>query len=77
MDLYHKTACHKAVINEKVLQSIIKVLSPGFFSNTVSERRVVCINVVNIVEQLERGETRQLRISSLGFSLFCQQPKLI
>lgn len=25
VDLYHKTACHKAVINEKVLQSIIKV----------------------------------------------------
>lgn len=27
VDLYHKTACHKAVINEKVLQNIIKVLS--------------------------------------------------
>uniref|UniRef100_A0A3Q2D6E3 Protein MON2 homolog n=1 Tax=Cyprinodon variegatus TaxID=28743 RepID=A0A3Q2D6E3_CYPVA len=26
VDLYHKTACHKAVINEKVLQSIIKTL---------------------------------------------------
>ncbi len=26
-DLYHKTACHKAVINEKVLQNIIKVQS--------------------------------------------------
>ncbi|XP_047242107.1 protein MON2 homolog isoform X1 [Girardinichthys multiradiatus] len=25
-DLYHKTACHKAVINEKVLQNIIKTL---------------------------------------------------
>lgn len=25
VDLYHKTACHKAVINEKVLQNIIKV----------------------------------------------------
>ena len=29
VDLYHKTACHKAVINEKVLQNIIKV-SPLF-----------------------------------------------
>jgi len=27
VDLYHKTACHKAVITEKVLQNIIKVLS--------------------------------------------------
>uniref|UniRef100_A0A671NTT9 Protein MON2 homolog n=1 Tax=Sinocyclocheilus anshuiensis TaxID=1608454 RepID=A0A671NTT9_9TELE len=26
VDLYHKTACHKAVINEKVLQNIIKTL---------------------------------------------------
>ncbi|XP_077567174.1 protein MON2 homolog isoform X2 [Stigmatopora nigra] len=26
VELYHKTACHKAVINEKVLQSIIKTL---------------------------------------------------
>lgn len=26
VDLYHKTACHKAVINEKALQSIIKTL---------------------------------------------------
>ncbi|KAF3855115.1 hypothetical protein F7725_023170 [Dissostichus mawsoni] len=26
VDLHHKTACHKAVINEKVLQNIIKVL---------------------------------------------------
>lgn len=25
VDLYHKTACHKAVINEKVLQNVIKV----------------------------------------------------
>lgn len=25
VDLYQKTACHKAVVNEKVLQSIIKV----------------------------------------------------
>lgn len=25
VDLYHKTACHKAVINEKVQQNIIKV----------------------------------------------------
>lgn len=31
VDLYHKTACHKAVINEKVLQSIIKV----FFTCTL------------------------------------------
>lgn len=30
VDLYHKTACHKAVINEKVLQNIIKVFSPGW-----------------------------------------------
>lgn len=27
VDLYHKTACHKAVITEKVLQNIIKVQS--------------------------------------------------
>lgn len=27
VDLYQKTACHKAVINEKVLQNIIKVQS--------------------------------------------------
>lgn len=27
VDLYHKTACHKAVINEKVLQNIIKVFT--------------------------------------------------
>lgn len=26
VDLYHKTACHKAVITEKVLESIIKVI---------------------------------------------------
>ncbi|KAL6106412.1 mon2 [Pungitius sinensis] len=26
VDLYHKTACHKAVINEKVLQNVIKTL---------------------------------------------------
>ncbi|XP_076863184.1 protein MON2 homolog isoform X1 [Brachyhypopomus gauderio] len=26
VDLYHKTACHKAVVNESVLQSIIKTL---------------------------------------------------
>ncbi|XP_030626917.1 protein MON2 homolog isoform X1 [Chanos chanos] len=26
VDLYHKTACHKAVINEKVLENIIKTL---------------------------------------------------
>lgn len=26
VDLYQKTACHKAVINEKVLQNIIKVV---------------------------------------------------
>ncbi|XP_034031912.1 protein MON2 homolog isoform X4 [Thalassophryne amazonica] len=26
VDLYHKTACHKAVISEKVLQAIIKIL---------------------------------------------------
>ncbi|XP_041693054.1 protein MON2 homolog isoform X2 [Coregonus clupeaformis] len=26
VDLYHKTACHKAVINQKVLQNIIKTL---------------------------------------------------
>ncbi|KAM8890970.1 protein MON2 homolog isoform 2-T2 [Spinachia spinachia] len=26
VDLYHKTACHRAVINEKVLQNIIKTL---------------------------------------------------
>lgn len=25
VDLYQKTACHKAVVNEKVLQNIIKV----------------------------------------------------
>lgn len=25
VDLYQKTACHKAVVNEKVLQYIIKV----------------------------------------------------
>lgn len=30
VDLYHKTACHKAVINEKVLQNIIKVFIPGW-----------------------------------------------
>lgn len=30
VDLYHKTACHKAVINEQVLQNIIKV----FFNPT-------------------------------------------
>lgn len=33
VDLYHKTACHKAVINEKVLQNIIKVFLPGWFWN--------------------------------------------
>ncbi|XP_056273170.1 protein MON2 homolog isoform X4 [Pseudoliparis swirei] len=27
VDLYHKTACHKAVINEKVLQNIIKAVT--------------------------------------------------
>uniref|UniRef100_A0A673ATD1 Protein MON2 homolog n=1 Tax=Sphaeramia orbicularis TaxID=375764 RepID=A0A673ATD1_9TELE len=27
VDLYHKTACHKAVINEKVLQNIIKSIT--------------------------------------------------
>lgn len=32
VDLYHKTACHKAVINEKVLQNIIKVFNPRWFS---------------------------------------------
>lgn len=26
VDLYHKTACHKAVITEKVLENIIKVI---------------------------------------------------
>ncbi len=26
VDLYQKTACHKAVVNEKVLQNIIKTL---------------------------------------------------
>lgn len=26
VDLYQKTACHKAVVNEKVLQNIIKVM---------------------------------------------------
>lgn len=26
VDLYQKTACHKAVVNEKVLQSIVKVM---------------------------------------------------
>lgn len=31
VDLYHKTACHKAVINEQVLQNIIKV----FFFNPI------------------------------------------
>uniref|UniRef100_A0AAQ6A4H8 Protein MON2 homolog n=1 Tax=Amphiprion ocellaris TaxID=80972 RepID=A0AAQ6A4H8_AMPOC len=34
VDLYHKTACHKAVINEKVLQNIIKVFSIVAYSTT-------------------------------------------
>lgn len=32
VDLYHKTACHKAVINEKVLQNIIKVSDAAFLT---------------------------------------------
>jgi len=32
VDLYHKTACHKAVISEKVLQNIIKVFSARMLS---------------------------------------------
>lgn len=32
VDLYHKTACHKAVINEKVLQNIIKVSDTAFLT---------------------------------------------
>lgn len=41
VDLYHKTACHKAVINEKVLQNIIKVFSHDYLAD--NNTRVVGI----------------------------------
>lgn len=44
VDLYQKTACHKAVINEKVLQNIIKVvLEP---ESRISPSVCVCVCVV-------------------------------
>lgn len=42
VDLYQKTACHKAVISEKVLQNIIKVFwrlySCGISKNAANEQ---------------------------------------
>lgn len=46
VDQYHKTACHKAVINEKVLQNIIKVLSPTLPSRHITLFISVCVNGV-------------------------------
>jgi len=37
VDLYQKTACHKAVVTEKVLQNIIKVKAcPAYALNLMS-----------------------------------------
>lgn len=41
VDLYHKTACHKAVINEKVLQNVIKVLYQTLHT-IVSKEIILC-----------------------------------
>lgn len=35
VDLYQKTACHKAVVNEKVLQNIIKVMYLFYLYNFI------------------------------------------
>lgn len=51
VDLYHKTACHKAVINEKVLQGIIKVRPRGF---TGSERKLVFLRQKCFLKLLRR-----------------------
>lgn len=47
VDLYHKTACHKAVINEKVLQNIIKVFHQGggFKFHMVEKSSKICMKI--------------------------------
>lgn len=42
-DLYHKTACHKAVITEKVLESIIKVITVAYALITTLSTLQLCM----------------------------------
>ena len=41
VDLYQKTACHKAVVNEKVLQNIIKVSFKKIFILSFNDDNVI------------------------------------
>lgn len=45
VDLYQKTACHKAVVNEKVLQNVIKVMYLFYLYN---------FDIINLVKFLIR-----------------------
>lgn len=47
VDLYHKTACHKAVITEKVLESIIKVIM--FIYAQITSQSLVTVLVFTTV----------------------------
>lgn len=51
VDQYQKTACHKAVINEKVLQNIIKVLSPTLPSRHIA--LFISVHVKGVARKLE------------------------
>lgn len=67
VDLYHKTACHKAVINEKVLQNIIKVLSP------TSPRHVILFRSVHVKGVARKLELLVLVVKLLLHNLTCQR----
>ena len=41
VDLYQKTACHKAVVNEKVLQNIIKVSFKKIFILSFNDDNII------------------------------------